>query len=200
MEIAIPTRCMKIEVERLVSVKQRGRQRYRQRHTSLRYSMSCPNLVRRAKIHKPLRHCSSCRTEPVCDEARTLPSPISNSDKPIADMARSVVCACKCPCPFPCGPCGNCCGCNCLPPPCNTPPRCVQYMTGYYYYPYGVWFCGPYHITNLCRPVGPCAKCPCPWPFPWRPQTVFLIHLVLYSAFFTEFYTFSKTVKWTSKM
>ncbi|XP_032525950.2 nascent polypeptide-associated complex subunit alpha, muscle-specific form-like isoform X1 [Danaus plexippus] len=55
------------------------------------------------------------------------------------------VCAC------PCAPCG----CNCLPPPCNTPAKCLQYMTGYYYYPYGTWFCGPYHIST--GPCGPCA-------------------------------------------
>ncbi|PZC71212.1 hypothetical protein B5X24_HaOG213924 [Helicoverpa armigera] len=67
------------------------------------------------------------------------------------------VCACPCPCPCPCpcscpGPCK--CGC-CLPAPCNTPPRCIQYMTGYYYYPYGFWFCGPYHVTGTCVPGGP---------------------------------------------
>ena len=79
-----------------------------------------------------------------------------------------------CPCPFPCGPCGCPCGCNCLPPPCNTPPKCIQYMTGYYYYPYGFWFCGPYHVTGTCVPAGPCkpggpcgpCACPCPCPCP----------------------------------
>lgn len=63
--------------------------------------------------------------------------------------AYSKPCSGGCECPFPCGPCG------CLPPPCNQPPRCVQYMTGYYYYPYGYWFCGPYHVSGICAPVGP---------------------------------------------
>lgn len=54
------------------------------------------------------------------------------------------VCACPSPCP------NNC----CLPPPCNTPPKCIKYMTGYYYYPYGTWFCGPYHVAT-----GPCGPC-----------------------------------------
>ncbi|XP_063544140.1 uncharacterized protein LOC134752375 isoform X2 [Cydia strobilella] len=82
-----------------------------------------------------------------------------------------------CPCPCPCGPCGPCCSpcgpccgnmadCNCgrlLPPPCNTPPKCIQYMQGYYYYPYGTWFCGPYHVNTgavpVCGPVCPGTAC-----------------------------------------
>ncbi|XP_063632182.1 uncharacterized protein LOC134803321 isoform X1 [Cydia splendana] len=82
-----------------------------------------------------------------------------------------------CPCPCPCGPCGPCCSpcgpccgnmadCNCgrlLPPPCNTPPKCIQYMQGYYYYPYGTWFCGPYHVSTgavpVCGPVCPGTAC-----------------------------------------
>lgn len=67
------------------------------------------------------------------------------------------------PCPpkpaCPCGPCT-------LPPPCNTPPKCLQYMTGYYYYPYGFWFCGPYHVTGTCTPVGPCTPSSKPNPVP----------------------------------
>ncbi|XP_041968778.1 predicted GPI-anchored protein 58 isoform X1 [Aricia agestis] len=59
-----------------------------------------------------------------------------------------------CPCPSPCGPCGCPKGCGCLPPPCNLPPKCIQYMTGYYYYPYGTWFAGPYHVQGICQPVG----------------------------------------------
>lgn len=51
--------------------------------------------------------------------------------------------------------------CTCLPPSCNTPPCCIQYMTGYYYYPYGTWFCGPYHVAGSC-PVGAKGPCPCP--------------------------------------
>lgn len=63
-----------------------------------------------------------------------------------------------------CLPSPNC----CLPPPCNTPAKCIQYMTGYYYYPYGTWFCGPYHVsTGSCpcsgpvKPSGPCPGVPC---------------------------------------
>ncbi|CAH2218420.1 jg11412 [Pararge aegeria aegeria] len=73
-------------------------------------------------------------------------------------------CNAGCPCPFPCGPCGSKAGCGCLPPPCNTPPKCLQYMTGYYYYPYGTWFCGPYHVSGTCAPVGANGPCPCPCP------------------------------------
>ncbi|XP_045781503.1 uncharacterized protein LOC123878356 isoform X1 [Maniola jurtina] len=67
--------------------------------------------------------------------------------------------ACACPCPCP--------GTTCLPPPCNTPPKCLQYMTGYYYYPYGTWFCGPYHVSTGPRgpctgPVSPGPNGPCP--------------------------------------
>ncbi|KAJ8705831.1 hypothetical protein PYW08_012877 [Mythimna loreyi] len=70
-----------------------------------------------------------------------------------ADNVAKCAPACK-PCPCPCG-CPGC--CSCLPPPCNTPPKCIQYMTGYYYYPYGFWFCGPYHVTGTCVPSGPCS-------------------------------------------
>lgn len=37
-------------------------------------------------------------------------------------------------------------------------------MTGYYYYPYGTWFCGPYHASVSCACVN--GKCPCPCPCP----------------------------------
>ncbi|XP_063632183.1 keratin-associated protein 10-11-like isoform X2 [Cydia splendana] len=126
---------------------------------------------------------------------------------PILESLASAACPCPCPCGpccspcgpccspcgpccSPCGPCcspcGPCCGnmadCNCgrlLPPPCNTPPRCIQYMQGYYYYPYGTWFCGPYHVCTggvptpgpVCpgtscgiAPPNPnafCGQCPC---------------------------------------
>lgn len=146
--------------KRLLAVSHRGRPR----KTSLCCSMSCPNLVPRAKVYVPLRHYSPCRTKPVCDEVKSSSAGCCN--RPSANIAGTIAAACKCPCPFPCGPCGNCCGCNCLPPPCNTPPKCIQYMTGYYYYPYGFWFCGPYHVSGCCCPVGPCGGCPCPCPCP----------------------------------
>lgn len=156
--------------KRLLAVNHRGRPR----KASLRCSMSCPNLVPRAKVYVPLRHISPCRTKPVRDETKSKPCaacsdrPSANiagcSDRSSANIAGTIAAACKCPCPFPCGPCGNCCGCNCLPPPCNCPPKCIQYMTGYYYYPYGFWFCGPYHVSGCCCPVGPCGSCPCPCP------------------------------------
>ncbi|XP_045781504.1 uncharacterized protein LOC123878356 isoform X2 [Maniola jurtina] len=75
---------------------------------------------------------------------------------------RHASCDPGCPCPFPCG-------CKCLPPPCNTPPKCVQYMTGYYYYPYGTWFCGPYHVSGI-KPDG--SNCPCPCPVKCCPACV----------------------------
>ncbi|CAH2218419.1 jg11411 [Pararge aegeria aegeria] len=65
-----------------------------------------------------------------------------------AGSVRGLEAVCACPGPCPCS--GNC----SLPPPCNTPPKCLQYMTGYYYYPYGSWFCGPYHVAT-----GPCGPC-----------------------------------------
>lgn len=164
-------RYMKIEEKRLVAVRLHDHPR----KTSLRYSQSCPNLTPRAKVYAPFRRYSPCRTEPVCHEVTTSLSSVDHSHKPCADkaghtnklranMADIIAAACKCPCPFPCGPCGNSCGCNCLPPPCNTPPKCIQYMTGYYYYPYGFWFCGPYHVSGCCSPVGPCGSCPRPCP------------------------------------
>lgn len=91
---------------------------------------------------------------------------------------------CGPPCCAGCGPCGPCCGfktppcgspCNpcgtCLPPPGgNHAPQCLQYMTGYYYYPYGTWFSGPFHVHGKCVPVSstcvppqccPAACCSC---------------------------------------
>lgn len=151
-------RTMKIGGEkRLLTVSHRNRPC----RTSLRCSRSCPNLIPRAKVYVPLRHFSPCKTKPVCDKAKNPPSFVGCSGKSAANIAGTIAAACKCPCPFPCGPCGNCCGCNCLPPPCNTPPKCIQYMTGYYYYPYGFWFCGPYHVSGCCCPVGPCCGGPC---------------------------------------
>ncbi|XP_014371165.2 uncharacterized protein LOC106720878 isoform X1 [Papilio machaon] len=91
---------------------------------------------------------------------RSLLTPVT----PRATNVRSFASGRPCPCPCPC-PCPSCCGS--LPPPCNQPPRCIQCMTGYYYYPYGYWFCGPYHVTGQCCPVGPggiCPKPPCPTP------------------------------------
>ncbi|XP_063544141.1 uncharacterized protein LOC134752375 isoform X3 [Cydia strobilella] len=91
----------------------------------------------------------------------------SRSDVSPALGLMNTMFACPCgpcgPCGPCCGPCGPCCGnmsdCNCgrmLPPPCNTPPKCIQYMQGYYYYPYGTWFCGPYHVST--------GGVPCPGP------------------------------------
>lgn len=90
----------------------------------------------------------------------------STADKGAGQMMEQLcsTAAASCPAP-PCCKCGcGCCGC--LPPPCNTPPKCMQFMTGYYYYPYGFWFCGPYHVTGtMCpggpvSPGGPCGPCP----------------------------------------
>lgn len=140
-----------------------------------RCSLSCPNLVpkSRTRLRSPLRSHSPPSTRPVSYEVtsskKVLPSLFSryslctsgplrpSSSRMESARLYSKSCDCGCPCPFPCGPCGNGYGCGCLPPPCNTPPRCIQYMTGYYYYPYGVWFCGPYHVSGTCKSIGPCS-------------------------------------------
>lgn len=140
----------------------------------LHCSRSCPNLAPIPRnLIRSLRSCSPPGTRTLSYEAAHhakasyspfFPKPVLTSTllQPNGfqvTSARSYAkpCGCGCACPFPCGPCGNCCGCGCLPPPCNTPPRCIQYMTGYYYYPYGVWFCGPYHVAGTCKAVGPCS-------------------------------------------
>ncbi|XP_013174492.1 PREDICTED: uncharacterized protein LOC106122893 isoform X1 [Papilio xuthus] len=87
--------------------------------------------------------------------SKSLLAPIT----PRANYVRSFASGKGCPCPCPCPSC-----CGNLPPPCNQPPRCIQCMTGYYYYPYGYWFCGPYHVTGQCCPVGPGGICPKPCP------------------------------------
>ncbi|CAB3252338.1 unnamed protein product [Arctia plantaginis] len=135
----------------------------------MRLCMSCPNLVPgtrlpNLRIHSSLRRTRSLICEPtlipkasmllaqrhIQDTMRNLcavPSSMLNSRAFISKRDYSSK-----PCPCPCG-----CGCGCLPPPCNTPPKCIQYMTGYYYYPYGFWFCGPYHVSGTCCPCGPCS-------------------------------------------
>uniref|UniRef100_A0A2A4K570 Uncharacterized protein n=1 Tax=Heliothis virescens TaxID=7102 RepID=A0A2A4K570_HELVI len=146
----------------------------------LRFGVSCPNLMpvsRTRFFASPVNHVPRTRSighaplTMLLHRARSLPSLLpahqfhtTNS----FDKTCPPPCNCGCPCPFPCGPCGCPNGCNCLPPPCNQPPKCIQYMTGYYYYPYGFWFCGPYHVSGTCTPVGPCAApCPsCPPPCP----------------------------------
>lgn len=150
--------------------------------TPLRFCMSCPDIVPDSRTRRctPLRHLSPPRTRPIRHNIfprnalllathHTGSSPcmmLTNQmhTSPFFGYAKGGPCSCGCPCPFPCGPCGCPNGCNCLPPPCNQPPKCIQYMTGYYYYPYGFWFCGPYHVTGTCTPVGPCGPCPsnCP--------------------------------------
>ncbi|XP_053623443.1 keratin-associated protein 16-1-like isoform X2 [Plodia interpunctella] len=90
-----------------------------------------------------------------------------NSPKTFADPIAQMCNVCGCPCPCPCGAPGQspcpCLGGSCLPPPCNVPAKCLQNMTGYYYYPYGTWFCGPYHVktapTPCCGPVSPGGPC-----------------------------------------
>lgn len=54
----------------------------------------------------------------------------------------------------PCTPCYG----SYLPPPGNYPAKCIYYITGVYYYPYGFWFCGPQHVTGGCTP---CCRPPC---------------------------------------
>ncbi|XP_063371178.1 uncharacterized protein LOC134659466 [Cydia amplana] len=111
--------------------------------------------------------------ETVPDNVSKFPKDRAGSDilvPTVFESIANVVCPCPCPCGPCCSPCGPCCGnmadCNCgrlLPPPCNTPPKCIQYMQGYYYYPYGTWFCGPYHVNTgavpVCGPVCPGTAC-----------------------------------------
>lgn len=143
------------------------RRRHEPRRTlRVQLSMSCPTLVpeTRPKICVAVRHLSPPRTRlPNAHQFSASPflancANLLRATNVTAMSTRSYSkpCSCGCPCPFPCGPCGCPGGCSCLPPPCNTPPRCIQYMTGYYYYPYGTWFCGPYHVTGTCTPIGPC--------------------------------------------
>ncbi|XP_064075958.1 uncharacterized protein LOC135194438 isoform X2 [Vanessa tameamea] len=119
-------------------------------------SSSCPSIVRQRKMAASIslvrRFSSTAYSMFTRTDTTDIPRAMSN----VTLKKYSAK-----PCAAPCPPCGPCCkkGC-CLPPPCNTPPQCIQYMTGYYYYPYGTWFCGPYHVAGACLPVG--AKCPCP--------------------------------------
>ncbi|XP_053603584.1 uncharacterized protein LOC128671268 [Plodia interpunctella] len=133
------------------------------RSQDVRFCASCPNLVpeSRAKPYVPVRHFSPPRFRFIFrDPSYKKSSPVLlciSSHLPDLTSKRPYS-----KCPPPCGPCPGPCGCACLPPPCNVPPRCLQFMTGYYYYPYGTWFCGPYHVTKpACCPVGPCGCGPC---------------------------------------
>lgn len=85
----------------------------------------------------------------------------NSADKSFTAARRLAVCGC-CGCPTACT-CGRACagGCGCLSYP-GCAPQCMQYMTGYYYYPYGVWFCGPYHVCNTCQQDAcyNCGQCP----------------------------------------
>lgn len=142
-------------------------------------SMSCPSLqtdqysrtveknfvLRQTSSVFVFRECKSlfqkCRTLKNFMEINLIQiraASTSATDK-TANAVKNIGSVCACPSP-------NC----CLPPPCNTPAKCIQYMTGYYYYPYGTWFCGPYHVsTGSCpcsgpvKPGGPCGPVlPCP--------------------------------------
>ncbi|KAJ0169733.1 hypothetical protein K1T71_014339 [Dendrolimus kikuchii] len=155
------------------------------RSTTLRYCVSCPNIIpeSRMKPHLPPRHFSPLKTKPVvydtvylnCPYLKLSATPLSPSSiLPPTLLQRNLVTTKRnyskpsdSPYPPPCGPRGCKCGCGCLPPLCNQPPKCIQYMTGYYYYPYDYWFCGPYRVSGTCVPVGPCGPCPppkCPTP------------------------------------
>lgn len=138
---------------------------------SIRYCSSCPALSTRTRTAPPRYH-SPPRARPLshtlCPYSRLSLPPCRNmlSHRTLGSAVngitkRSYTCKCGCPCPLPCGPFGCGCGCGCLPPPCNQPPKCIQFMTGYYYYPYGWWFCGPYHVSGTCCPVAGSCACPC---------------------------------------
>ncbi|CAK1556004.1 unnamed protein product [Leptosia nina] len=136
--------------------------------TDIRHSISSPNLAIRSIRCVPMRSFSTTYIRKAKRPLSTIPVCRDQVNSQYTSL-RSYTCNAGCPCPFPCGPCGCKSGCSCLPPPCNTPPRCIQYMTGYYYYPYGTWFCGPYHVSGTCVPVpkpgcvpcGKCCACPC---------------------------------------
>ncbi|CAH2101546.1 unnamed protein product [Euphydryas editha] len=130
-------------------------------------SMSCPSLKHSRTTEKnfSLRQTSSlfhfreckllfqkCRTLTNCMDINLLQirAASTNAKEKSSSAVKNLGSVCACPSP-------NC----CLPPPCNTPPKCLQYMTGYYYYPYGTWFCGPYHVsTGSCPCSGPVKPCP----------------------------------------
>ncbi|CAH2062514.1 unnamed protein product, partial [Iphiclides podalirius] len=152
----------------------------------LRDSLTVQDLKRRATVNRreaseriPLRKCVSCSTPATVAQrigrlsgiglkighassatlhhkhamyfALNRPTSLPSLHITTAPQMQCVRAYSKCP------PCPSCCGS--LPPPCNQPPRCIQCMTGYYYYPYGYWFCGPYHVTGQCCPIGPCGPC-----------------------------------------
>ncbi|XP_075989547.1 uncharacterized protein LOC142985324 isoform X3 [Anticarsia gemmatalis] len=133
------------------------RQRGRSRVTLARKCTSCPELLPlcRTRAHvAPRRSLTPPRTRPMSHELLSTFMTLSRFCPPSSSGAFTS--SSRGYADKPC--CAPCCGCGCLPPPCNTPPKCIQYMTGYYYYPYGFWFCGPYHVTGTCAPCGPC--CP----------------------------------------
>lgn len=136
-------------------------------------SISCPSLnsrtveknfvLRQTSSAFVFRECKSlfqkCRTLTHCMEINLIQirAASTSATEKTAYAVKNIGSVCACPSP-------NC----CLPPPCNTPAKCIQYMTGYYYYPYGTWFCGPYHVsTGSCpcsgpvKPSGPCPGVPC---------------------------------------
>lgn len=177
MKVTNRTRPLSTSIVKSMQLKPLQNRREPRRMASVRLCMSCPELpsLTRRKFYAPPRHLSPNRlgttsTQPSISSSKNLyrnflqPSIAECLTKRAFGTA-----SCGCPCPMPCGPYGNSQGCGCLPPPCNTSsPKCIQYMTGYYYYPYGVWFCGPYHVTGTCRAVnpagpccGPCSPCSC---------------------------------------
>lgn len=144
----------------------------------LRFCGSCPDIVHLCRTRlggSPIMSnpANSIKYDPLIHRTGSLPNVPYSRFHTSYNACKGAKC---CPCAFPCGPCGCSKGCCCLPPPCNTPPKCIQYMTGYYYYPYGFWFCGPYHVSGTCVPAGPvspggpcgpcppCGCCPCPPP------------------------------------
>ncbi|KAJ8704156.1 hypothetical protein PYW07_013450 [Mythimna separata] len=127
--------------------------------TRLRFCVSSPDIVPLSRARfggSPIMSgpASADHQDLLMQRTGSLPNvPCSYFHTAKFAPGKSCPSACPCPCPGIC-PSPGC--CNSLPPPCNTPPKCIQYMTGYYYYPYGFWFCGPYHVTGTCVPAGPC--------------------------------------------
>lgn len=124
---------------------------------AIRFCVSSPEIAPLSRARRSGSPISGPASSLLIPRTGSIPSLLASNKVHTSSSLAKCAPPCKC---GPCGCCPSCCPgcCSSLPPPCNTPPRCIQYMTGYYYYPYGFWFCGPYHVTGTCVPSGPC--CP----------------------------------------
>lgn len=183
MKRNLSKRTQKVTTLPLSKLKDVKNQRIVEPDCQLHKSASCPSFIRNIKSSKdvlPIRIRKTCSAMLLNKENHFFKSKllhdlillnshkrlfstystVSPPQNPAYSAIKNISATCACPAP-----------CSCLPPPCNTPAKCLQYMTGYYYYPYGTWFCGPYHVkTGPCGPCsgpvnpgGPCGPSPpCP--------------------------------------